>query len=200
VECLVGNGGGGSMRLFLAINLPDDVREHLTEVQSRLKELDVKASWTAPANLHVTLKFLGEVDERRVGALAESLLLVRVSGRIELAAQGLDLFPSRGPVRVVAAAMGGDGTDALRAVHVAVEQRCRHLGFEREQRAYRPHVTLARGRPVIAPGFRERAVLAAAGSWPGPAFHVTEFVLVQSRMSPKGSQYTTLHRFPLQPE
>jgi 2'-5' RNA ligase len=187
------------MRLFLAIELPDDVREHLARVQSRLKPLDVKASWTALHNLHITLKFLGEVDDRSVAPLIESLSLVRVAGGIELAANDLELFPPKGPVRVVAAAMGGSA-DALRAVHAAIEQRCRHLGFTREQRAYRPHITVARGRPVIPSGFRERAEAAAEGSWPGPAFRVGEFVLVQSRLSPKGSQYTTLRRFPLQAE
>src|SRR3954447_16915982 len=124
-----------AMRLFLAIDLPDAVREHLAGVQSRLKQIGVKASWTAPTNLHITLKFLGEVAERGVAPLVESLSLVRVAGRIEVAAQGLELFPPKGPVRVVAAAVVGS-TDPLRAVHAAVEQRCRHLGFEREQRAY----------------------------------------------------------------
>ena len=114
----------------------------------------------------------------------------------ELFADGVRCFPDRGPVRIVAAGLAGQ-VAALAGVHDAVEQRCRFLGFDRETRAYHPHVTLARARPTLPASFRERAVEVTRGAWPGPAFHIAEFVLVQSTLKPAGSEYVTIARFPL---
>jgi 2'-5' RNA ligase len=89
--------------------------------------------------------------------------------------------------------------EALVAVHAAIEQRCRFLGFERETRAYRPHVTLARARPTLAAAVRPQLPKATPTLWPGPAFMASEFVLVQSTLKPPGAEYTTIARFPFSP-
>ena len=181
------------VRLFLAIELPDDVRSHLLVARQRLEVGLPKISYTKPANLHLTLKFLGEVDKKRVDGIVESLSRIATQ-RMELHAAGIDCFPARGPVRIVTARV--DGTlPPLRALVDGIEQRCRFLGFEREQRAYKPHVTLGRARPVLSAKFRQLAGDATADLWPGPAFAPPEFVLMDSQLSPEGSVYTPVARF-----
>lgn len=186
------------MRLFLAIELDDAARGHLVAVQGKIAPLLGKASLTPAENLHLTLKFLGEVEPRRADALAESLAKVRGPEGIELVAAGVECFPDRGPVRIITAALGGQ-VEALAAVHAAIEQRCRFLGFERETRAYRLHVTLARARPTLPPTTRECLSESTRALWPGPAFVAREFVLVQSVLKPQGSEYLMRARFPFLP-
>jgi 2'-5' RNA ligase len=183
------------MRLFLAIDLPQEVRAHLIEVRKRLEPALPKIAYTRAENLHLTLKFLGDVEPKRLAALTESLALIKPQP-IELRAAGIECFPSRGPIRIVAAAMSGT-VPPLRALVEAIEQRCKYLGFEKEQRAYRPHITLARARPVISTKFRTAAEQVTQDLWPGPSFSVPEFVLMDSQLSPEGSKYSVVARFPI---
>ena len=183
------------MRLFLAIELPDDVRAHLLNVRQRLEDTLPKVAYTRGENLHVTLKFLGEVEPKLMAQLAESLEKIKPQRSKPHAAQ-IDCFPNRGPVRIVAAAL--DGTLApLRALVQGIEQRCHYLGFEKEQRAYRPHVTIARARPTLSPKFRAGITEITSDLWPGPAFEPQRFVLMQSQMSPGGSIYSVVASFPV---
>jgi 2'-5' RNA ligase len=183
------------VRLFLAIELPEDVRSHLVSVRERLAQSLPKISYTKPDNLHLTLKFLGDVEQKKVDAITQSLELIKPA-RIELHARGIECFPHRGPIRIVTAAM--DGTlPPLRALVAAIEQRCRFLGFEREQRAYKPHATLGRARPVLSAKLRQAADEATADLWPGPNFAPPEFVLMNSQLSAAGSIYTAVARFPI---
>ncbi len=191
------------MRLFIAIELPEDVRRHLAQVRDAVRSRIVDSasgigslSFTRDENLHITLKFLGEVDDKRLVKLIESLSLVRSGGTIDTFAERIECFPQRGPVRIVAAGFGGT-IDAMRALHDAIEQRCRHLGFDREARRYRPHVTLARARGALPATIRAEATEAAEELFPGTAMTVTHFALIESRLRTQGSEYRTLHRFPL---
>jgi 2'-5' RNA ligase len=182
----------------LSINLPDHVRAHLVDVRTRLQNALPKISYTRTENLHITLKFLGNVDPKRVGDIAESLGRIAVSP-LQLSAERVECFPSRGPIRIVTAAMTGT-LAPLRALVEAIEQRCKFLGFEREQRAYKPHVTLARARPVLSAKLRPSAHDATRDGFPGPAFAPGEFILMDSKLSPKGSTYTPVARFPIPSE
>jgi 2'-5' RNA ligase len=183
------------MRMFIAIELPDDVRQQLIAVRDRIASSIAKASFTADPNLHITLKFLGEVGPRQQAQLSESLSLIRTGGSIDLHAEGIECFPPRGGVRIIAAGFAGEGPGAISALHAAVEQRCRHLGFDREQRAYRPHVTLARARPVLPPATRQTAAQAAERLFPGPVLRVKHVALMSSRLLPAGAQYAVVERF-----
>jgi len=183
------------MRLFLAIELPEVAREHLAQVRDRLAADRLKASFTRDQNLHITLRFLGEVEPARVGEIDASMSLVRAGGGIELRASRLEFFPSRGQVRVIAA--GFDGSlGVLRELHRTIEQRCCYFGFDRETRAYLPHATLARGRPGMPASVRSQAA-DLEGYFPGPGFTVHDFVLMASTLRPTGSEYRVVARFAL---
>jgi RNA 2',3'-cyclic 3'-phosphodiesterase len=183
------------MRMFIAIDLPDEALKHLQSIQQAIKEQVPKLSLTRADQLHVTLKFLGDVEPRQIKDLAESLANVRASAPIQLHGQSVACFPERGPVRIVAAEMQGD-LGALKAVYSAIEQRCHFLGFDRERRAYRPHVTIGRARPTLPVSTRD-LIEALNVSLPGPEFAFAEFYLYESKLLPQGSQYRKVERFPL---
>ncbi len=184
------------MRLFLAVELPDAVRDHLVRAQDLLVPRIGKASFTKPETLHITLKFLGDVRDNEVAPLIESLQAAKASSPITLRATGVDCFPNRGPVRIIAAMFGGD-EKALAGVHAAIEQRCQYLGFEREQRKYTPHATLARARPILPATTRDVAADQTQSIFPGPEFELSEFVLMQSALKPTGAEYAVAARFTL---
>lgn len=182
------------MRLFTAIELPDDLRQHLVRVRHALRGEARQASFTRDENLHITLKFLGEAHDQQIQPLTQSLAKIQVAGGIQLQADAVECFPDRGPVRIVAARFGGD-MKRLDALHRAIEQRCQHLVFAPENRTFRPHATLARARPTLPARVREMLARLAAELMPGPAMVADEFSLMESRLLPAGSQYVSMARF-----
>jgi 2'-5' RNA ligase len=155
------------VRLFLAIELPDDVRNHLLVARERLETGLPKIAYTKPANLHLTLKFLGEVEKKRVDAIVESLSKISTQ-RMDLRAFGIDCFPARGPIRIVTAAMNGT-LPPLRALVENIEQRCRISGLRsraarlQAARHARPRAAGAVGEIPATRRRRDRRPLARTG-------------------------------------
>jgi 2'-5' RNA ligase len=185
-----------AMRLFVAIELPLPVRNHLARLRDRLQPELGHASFTRTENLHLTLKFLGEVDDQGLALLTESLRGVRADSDFELFAEEIECFPPRGRVRIVAARFGGE-LGPLSALQTAIEVQCEHLGYPPDTREYRPHSTLVRGRPSIPGPTVNRAAKLVESQLPGPVFQVREFVLMESRLLPHGAEYVALGRFQL---
>jgi 2'-5' RNA ligase len=190
------------MRLFLSIELQDGVRKHIAGMCRDWKEAwydyqdSRDVSWVRPQNLHVTLKFLGEVADNDVPALCAALKTVESPGPASLVPERVECFPDRGPVRVITLAMGGD-EGRLVLLHGKIEERCEPLGHEPERRRYRPHITLARCRRPLPPHKRAKLIGEGNRRLPGPLFEAKEFVLVESRLKPDGAEYLPLARFPL---
>ena len=181
------------MRLFVAMELSEEVRAALAGIQDRLRRAIADGvSWVKAGNLHMTMKFLGEVPDGRVPALAEALRAVPAGNELHLATGRIAVMPPRGPGRVLVADVEGE-VDALRTLATAIDEACAAVGFQREGRPFRPHLTLGRLRPP-----RRLPATALAGvDPPAVPFTVGEFVLMQSQLSPKGSIYTRAARFPL---
>ena len=186
------------MRLFTAVELPQDVRDHLAALVRRLRSAGGNGiKLVDPDNLHVTLKFVGEVADDRVAELTEAMAGIVPAGVIgPLVADRAELLPPRGPVRVIATGLGGD-EGAVRRLFKSVEDRCADLGFPAERRAYRPHVTLARARAMLPGSSRQHIADVLTAGLPGPPFTVTHFTLFRSDLKPTGPEYTALARFPL---
>ena len=180
------------MRLFFALELPPPLREHLVRVQNVLRPLLPRMSWTKAENLHLTLTFLGEVDDGRVPHLVDAAGACPMKP-VLLRPAGLSLLPPGRPFRVLAVALAED--ENLTALQACLEDRLATLGFEREGRRYHPHVTLARARTLVSP-FKKAPLVDAmtqiAAPQPSP---VTEFALIRSELRPTGSRYTLVHRF-----
>lgn len=178
------------MRVFVAVFPPPEVRKALADAARRLP-INGNVRFTAPANVHLTLKFLGDVAEDDMGHVARALGPVRERhGPFEAGISGFSAFPSPRRARILWAGIG-EGADRLRALAQDVEERLQPLGFEREARPYHPHLTLgrARGRPVT---LQDTKV-----SPPVAGFLVDQVDLVESVLDSAGATYSTLAAYPL---
>ena len=190
------------MRLFTAIELPDPVRDHLARInagddrESLHANHGYRVSRTRPENLHVTLKFFGDVEESAVAELCDALGIVTSEPSGDVWVGHLELLPPRGPVRVIAAGLDGD-VGRLELLYRDVEARCEELGFPRERRQYRPHITLQRCRTPLRPIVRDDLPVHYRSHFPGPRFRVESFALFESRLHADAPQYIRLANFPL---
>lgn len=186
------------LRLFVAVDLPPQVREALGRLQSELKRLDLaRLRWVRPEGVHLTLKFLGETPARRLVGV-EAALAGAVRGppfRLALGPPGT--FGDRRGPRVLWLDIAGE-VERLRALQAAVETALADAGFPPEERDFAPHLTLARVPQPPPPGTAE-SIERALGSVTPPAaeFLVSEVVLMRSRLQPGGAVYERLAVFPL---
>ena len=185
------------MRLFVALEIPAAVRENLAKLIEELRALDASASqskarWVRPENLHVTLKFIGQVDAERLDAIRAALAEVRSERPVELRFRGLGFFPNDKRPRVFWAGIAASLNLALLAA--AIDARLGKLNVPRETREFAPHLTLARFEP---PGISEKLRAAAQESSAREfgALHTGEFHLIESKTRPSGAEYTRLSSF-----
>lgn len=183
------------MRLFVAVNLPSEVRGRLAAVQDRLRRAQADVSWVKAENLHLTLKFLGETEEKRLERIRPALAEVAHAGTpfsVELAGTGS--FGGRVP-RVVWVGVQ-EGAEPLTELARQVETSLARVGFPKEKRGFSAHLTLGR---VRSPRNAE-ALLAAIAETQAEKFgavEVRQFELMQSQLHPTGSTYTIVDKFPL---
>jgi len=185
---------GHKIRLFIALNIPDELREVLRGVQSRLKPCPGRISMVRPVNIHITLKFMGQTEEQRLSPLIEALCTVSSSTRpFKLSSGGLGAFPSLKAPRSLW--VGMDESKELEALKEAMEGALLPAGFEKDKKAFRPHLTLCR--------IRSKAASKAVAAMTGPmevekkvAFVVDRFVLYKSILSPSGARYEIIREFP----
>ncbi len=186
-------------RLFVAVDLPQDVREALNRLEGDLRRRDLSClRWVRPEGVHLTLKFLGETPAERVPTI-ESVLAAAapVVGPFRLALGTPGTFGGRRGPRVVWLDIVGDA-QRLRALQTAVEGAMVEVGFSPEGRDYSPHLTLARVPQPPRPGTAEMISRALAAVEPPRAeFEVREIVLMRSRLQPGGAVYERLAGFPL---
>jgi len=186
------------MRLFLAIHLSDPAIEHLRKVQSLLRPIAPDMNFTRDVNLHLTVKFLGEVAPDRLDGIRKAISTVAEGGELKLAATGFVAFPPTGNANVIAARIGGESADQLGLLASALDRALRSHGVEPEQRRFNPHVTLARaGRAAINIGLRVRMEQTVKKLWPGPTFAARYLHLMESELSQTGPKYRAVSQFDL---
>jgi 2'-5' RNA ligase len=185
-------------RVFCAVELPGEVKsrvaKHIKHLHAEFPE--VRASWEKPEKLHVTLKFIGEIEPPRVEDLSRAA--ARAAGGVEpfdltLAEPGA--FPPHGPPRVLWLGIRDDSGN-LAHLQYALEDECAAAGFPREPRPFKPHLTLARIRQPQ--GARELAAAHREPSFEPQSFNVSEIVLMRSELGPGGSRYTLLTSRPFE--
>jgi len=180
------------MRLFIALALPADIIHNLEQLLDTLRPT-ARISWVQPANLHITLKFIGEWPDPRVPELASALTQVPVRGPIRLAVRDLGFFPNPRSPRVFWVGVDAPGLAELAA---AIDRATATLGIDSEKRAFSPHLTLARIKDRLNLKPLEDGIAALPsrdfGSFEARAFH-----LYRSQLRPTGAIYTPLQSFPL---
>lgn len=185
-------------RCFVAILLDEDTRAALAAELDRLRPLSRAVAWVPAGNLHLTLRFLGNQDEARVG-VAVAAMEEALSGvaAFTLGLTGVGGFPDLERPRVLWVG-ASDGADAARGVHAAVEAALDRRGFGREGRAWHPHVTIGRvfdhrrWRRDAGPDLL--AAVAAARHRRFGAFSVASVALMRSDLSSSGARYSELAR------
>ena len=174
-------------RLFTALELPADIVFSLSLLRGGLPG----ARWIDAENYHITLRFIGDVDQRIADAVADSLVQIsRPSFSVTL--NGLGSFGSRKPHCVWA---GVAMTPDLGDLQSELERRMQRVGLEPERRKYAPHVTLARLKGASAADVAN--YLALRGDFRSPPFPVGRFVLLSSRASRGGGPYIVEEAYPL---
>jgi len=187
-------------RLFVAVAPPEAVRRRISSIADRLRTAAGPAAaqlrWVAPENVHVTLQFLGAVPVERVEAVESAVRAVGAGGRpLGLEVGGAGGFPSSRRPRDVWLGLGGD-VPALAGIAAELGRRLAPLGFPPDDRAFSPHLTLARARdPRGIPGLA--GALAEAGASEPVAWRVSELLLHESHLSPRGPRYEVISRAPL---
>jgi len=184
------------MRTFIAIEIPEETRQGLREAQRVLRTDAVDSSWPKPEGIHLTLKFLGEVPEEKIPDITQVLMTAAAGSRaFRIGVDGTGTFPNARNARVVWAGLGGE-IECLNRLQAAVEDAMESAGFDREARAFTPHLTLARIKYIRS---REAWVrmLEQVKDLKLPAFDVTSFSLMKSELKRSGAEYTQIAKFEL---
>lgn len=186
------------MRCFLAIELPESVRERLQTLQNRLQGVIRGVRWARPDQIHLTLKFLGEVPDAQLPAVCRVAEAAAIEcPMFDLEVVGTGCFPPRGPVRVVWAGVTEPPPPLL-----DLQRRCERgftpIGYPPEGRDFHPHLTLGRVNTSSVSGDTRLAVERESGFSCG-SFTAKELVLFQSVLSSSGPTYTVLCHAPFRP-
>ena len=190
------------MRLFVAVEIAPDVVAAVVglidTLQQRAKRLapNARLTWVTAERIHVTVRFIGHVENDRVDAIRDALASPLAVPPFDLAVAGAGTFPPKGPPRVVWAGLHS-GRDGLVAIEKEVSARLARLGLESEDRPYNPHLTLARVRE--AAGLTSAALLDGIRETPIGVSPVRAITLFESRLSPKGPTYVSSQRTVLRP-
>jgi RNA 2',3'-cyclic 3'-phosphodiesterase len=194
------------MRIFIGIDLDPEIRARITRFVEGVQGFASNARWVQPESLHITLKFIGERSPDQVEAITGSLQWIE-SPTFAIRCAEYGFFPTAKAPRVFW--IGIQAGPQLAALAESIDITTAELGVPHEDRVYSPHLTLARagarsgspkwrmddGPNSAFAGLEKR--LAAMGELDFGTMTATEFILYQSQLSPKGSKYTKLQRFPL---
>jgi 2'-5' RNA ligase len=184
-------------RVFVAIELPAAVRRRLIEHIDRLRKSvpDVRASWLPEDNLHLTLKFLGDVPVTKVGLVAQATeSAARMVDPFELVVGGCGAFPPNGQPRVLWIGIE-DPSNRLSLLQQTLEAQCEAAGFPREQRLFHPHLTIARLRQPL--GSRRLAELHKEIGFDPESVLTSDLALIRSELGSAGARHTIIARHAL---
>jgi 2'-5' RNA ligase len=179
---------GDAVRTFICIDIPESVKQRIGALQQSLKKIDARASWVKPGNIHLTLKFLGDVERSRLDRVRDAV--ERATGStspFQVEVGGAGCFPSPRSPRVLWVGLTGM-PEPLTRLHKSIEDALAREGFPREAKRYSPHLTIARPRaPQEASKLAE--ALISAGFEP-ESFEAREVIVMRSDLHPQGSIYT----------
>jgi 2'-5' RNA ligase len=182
------------IRAFIAVELPSFLKKELGRIESILKAGNTTpVKWVDFESIHLTLKFLGDIESSRVGEIIEGIKNACVGiSPFELKIKGLGVFPN--PARTRIAWVGlVDATDELSLLQRNIESEMEKLEYERETRKFSPHLTLARVRDQATPDERERfGNLVTATAFSSERITVNSVSLMKSHLTRQGALYTRL--------
>ncbi len=182
---------GDRIRAFIAIPLPREVIDQARRLQRQLQQEGLRMRWVRPEAIHLTLKFLGDIDRGRIADIEKALeATAGSSGAMALAAKGIGVFPTVRKVRVLWMGIAGE-TPLLIECHRNLDAQLSLLGFTPEKRRFNAHLTLARAKGRLEPHRLVRCMETISGFEAVP-FAARRIILYQSDLRPDGAVYTRL--------
>jgi 2'-5' RNA ligase len=180
------------MRCFIAIEIPSDIRSALIELQTDLRSAGADVAWTNPDNVHLTLKFLGEIDKKLISEV-EKVCTETIADvpPFELKISGTGVFPNARHPRVLWIGLGGE-IEKLERLQEQLDERLARVGFDNEEKDFQPHLTI--GRIRSNKNLRELLARSDGYTLPALSFVVQEIVLMKSDLLPSGACYSELAR------
>lgn len=183
------------IRAFLAVDLESQVLERISQASDSLHERIPSIRWVPKQNLHLTVKFLGNIKETQVTDITDALNRnLALFSRFSINAKGLGVFPERGRPKILWVGLTGKELTELAA---NIESCLSPLGFAPEERSFTPHLTIGRWRQFDRP---PAALKQELENWRGRSFGesaINEVILFQSELNPAGSIYRRLETFAL---
>ena len=186
-----------TFRAFIAIDLPESVKSFLSEAQEALKSYGFRVKWVRPQNIHLTLKFLGDTATADINKIAEAMMLAaRGCPAMSLAARGIGFFPHVRRPRVIWAGLDGQ-LEILANLQQTLDAQLVDVGFARDSRAFKSHLTLGRVRGKIAPD-RIKTAMDKLKDFESESFEIDEIILFKSELRPTGAVYTRVQTIAFQ--
>ena len=184
------------MRTFVAIGLPERLREQIEALSGELRRCDADVRWVAPSSMHLTLKFLGEIQPRELSDIDEVLRKIAASASPTGARlRGMGSFPHLRRPRVIWIGIEPDD-DRLAALHSSLDEALQKVGFPREKKGFRPHLTMGRVRSGRGKSSLIEAIESNAEVDLGN-LRIDEVTLFESDLTRQGAIYTALGRYRL---
>jgi len=180
------------VRLFVALDLTQEIRDALREPMETLQPLAKTARWARPEGMHVTLKFIGHVDATKLDAIRAALATVRSDAPVEMRVRGIGFFPDVRRPRVLWC--GIEASANLARLAADTERVLEPLGIPREERAFSPHLTLAR----LKDSHGLNKLVQAAAEMKSRDFgstRATQFHLFESLTKPSGAEYRKIESY-----
>ena len=184
-------------RIFCAVELPPEIRDRLHDHARQIRETvtDAGASWSRPDNIHLTLKFFGNVPTKKLSLISDAASrAAKVSPRFQIRIGGTGVFPKPSRAQVLWIGVD-DASGRLSGLQQRLDEEFASEGFAKEDRAYRPHLTIARIRKTG--GARRLAETHLQMSFKQSLITVKDIVVFRSELSSKGARYTALSRHEL---
>ena len=179
------------IRAFIAIELPAKIAQELEKIQDKLKDETNKITWVKPENIHLTIKFLGDIETNKIDSIAKVLEDAADNlSSFKISIKGVGAFPTIENPRVLWVGIEEDDTNVSQ-LYNNLEHGLTTLGFEKEQRAFKPHLTLGRIKFLKDKRTLKQHLEKVAGINLGK-FEVGSFYLFKSKLTPEGAVHTKL--------
>ncbi len=182
-----------TIRAFIAIDLPANIRSSLGDAQDILKSFGFRVKWVRPQNIHLTLKFLGNIDSDQIDKISAAMKQTAddFSG-VSLFAKEIGVFPNIRRPRVIWAGLNGK-LETLKNLQQKLDKHLVAVGFPAESRAFKAHLTLGRVKGKIAPAQMKTAIDKLKG-FESESFEIHEIFLFKSELRPPGAVYSKVQR------
>jgi 2'-5' RNA ligase len=181
------------LRTFIGVDLGKPIRDRIVALQETLARTGVQVKWVEPENLHVTMLFLGEVEDRAVAEVCRIVQSCTANHpAFPMSVETVGCFPNARRPRVVWVGVG-EGAQPLCTLHDELEIPLQDLGYRREERRYTPHITLGRVKSD-RPAADLSAALSQKAGWKAGETVVKELLVMSSELTSQGPHYTVLSR------